>query len=303
MERLESEYFEKPNISLLEHRHRYLWAAAFARGTVCDIACGAGYGAEFLMANKDVTAYVGMDVSDEALLEAGKRFRGPGIHFAKASATDMPIENSSVDTIVSMETLEHLEDPAAAVREFRRVLRPGGLVLGSVPSESFEAKCESCYGANVHHIQRFTLDSLRELLGEQFSSVRLGISTVGIATMLYPEPTGMNLNENDSKVWIPESNSLLDGSIHFVASDSLERVKDVFSQVRCWHAMSFIDYQAAEVAPLRKAYQQCESLVYLKDQNLSQAVALIHERDEEISRRNKRNRFIRWVANYFNKLF
>jgi ubiquinone/menaquinone biosynthesis C-methylase UbiE len=125
MERLEAEYFEKPNISLLEHRHRYLWASAFARGVVCDIACGAGYGAEFLMASKEVVAYLGMDVSDDALSEASKRYRGPGIHFAKASATDMPIEDASVDTVISMETLEHLQDPAAAVREFRRVLRRG----------------------------------------------------------------------------------------------------------------------------------------------------------------------------------
>lgn len=289
MERLEADYFEKPNISILEHRHRYLWAAAFARGTVCDIACGAGYGAELLMASKEVSAYVGMDISEEALLEAGKRFRGPQIRFEKASATDIPIEDSTVDTIISMETLEHLEDPATAVREFRRILRPGGLVLGSVPSESFEAKCESCYGPNIHHIQRFKLDSLRELLGAQFSSVRLGISTVGIATMLYPEPTEINSIGNAPKVWLPESNSVLDGSIHFAASDNPERVKDVFSHVRCWHAMSFIDYQAAEVVPLRKAFQQCKNLVSLKDKHLSQAAALIHERDEEISRRNNRN--------------
>jgi hypothetical protein len=118
---------------------------------------------------------------------------------------------------------------------------------------------------------------------------------VGVTTMLYPEPGEGNLTGNESKVWLPQSNSLLDGSIHFAASDSPERVKDVFSQVLCWHAMSFIDYQAAEVVPLRRAYQECENLVYLKDQHLNQAAALIHERDEEISRRNKRNPF-RWVS-------
>lgn len=300
MERLGSEHFDKQNISFLEHRHRYLWAAAYVRGVVCDIACGAGYGSELLLANDKVISYLGMDVSDEALSLACKRYSGDRIKFLKASATDIPKENESVDSIISMETLEHLENPALAIKEFSRVLRPGGILLGSVPSKIFEEKCEFCYGPNEHHIQRFTLDGIREILGKEFTAVKLGVSMVGIGTMLYPEPREGNFTEEKSKVWIPHSNSILDGSIHFAASDSNDRLQSVFSEVLCWHGMSFIDYQTTEVAPLRKAYATCEDLVYLKDRHLNEAAELLKNRDSEIRRLNMFNP-IYWMKKLFRK--
>jgi ubiquinone/menaquinone biosynthesis C-methylase UbiE len=53
---------------------------------------------------------------------------------ARASLTDLPFPDSSFDMVVSGEVLEHLEDHEAAVSEFFRVLKPGGVVSVTVPA-------------------------------------------------------------------------------------------------------------------------------------------------------------------------
>jgi 2-polyprenyl-3-methyl-5-hydroxy-6-metoxy-1,4-benzoquinol methylase len=82
MERLTNDELQSLTVSRLEHRHRYLCAAALAKGEILDIACGVGYGADILLGNPTVTGYVGMDVEEEAIAEAqvtarpGRRFLG-----------------------------------------------------------------------------------------------------------------------------------------------------------------------------------------------------------------------------------
>jgi len=50
-----------------------------------------------------------------------------------ASALELPLDDQSFDTVVSTEVLEHVPDPLRALREMRRVLKPGGYVILSTP--------------------------------------------------------------------------------------------------------------------------------------------------------------------------
>jgi ubiquinone/menaquinone biosynthesis C-methylase UbiE len=100
-----------------------------ARGRVLEVGVGSGMNLPFYAA--DVREVVGVDPSAELLEMARNRAAEAGrpVTLTRASATSMPLENASFDTIVMTWTLCSIPDPAAALREMRRVLRPGGTLL------------------------------------------------------------------------------------------------------------------------------------------------------------------------------
>lgn len=73
---------------------------------------------------------VGLDLAAGRLARA--RFRVDGA-FACAAAEALPLRSRTFDLVLCAEVLEHLGEPAAAIAELARVVRPGGRVIVSVP--------------------------------------------------------------------------------------------------------------------------------------------------------------------------
>src|SRR5215813_4137846 len=146
MERMTREDLQALSPSSMEHTHRYLCAKVLARGSVLDLAYGIGYGAEILLDNPAVTDYVGVDVTEDGIAEA-QRAAPAHARFIIGSALDLPFDHAAFDAIVSLQTLE---DPSRAVPEFRRVLKPQGVPVGSVPTAWFEDFCTAQYGKNQY---------------------------------------------------------------------------------------------------------------------------------------------------------
>ena len=89
---------------------------------VLDVAAGTGASSiEFVRAGADVVA---VDFS-EGMLEEGRR-RPPEIDFRQADAMNLPFEDNSFDAVTTSFGLRNIEDFDRALREFYRVLRPGG---------------------------------------------------------------------------------------------------------------------------------------------------------------------------------
>lgn len=98
-------------------------AAARASGRLLDIGCGEKqWEAAFA---PHVTEHVGVDHKDTPhdLTKAD----------LVGSAYALPVEDASFDTVLCTAVLEHLEEPAAALREARRALRDGGVAIYTVP--------------------------------------------------------------------------------------------------------------------------------------------------------------------------
>jgi ubiquinone/menaquinone biosynthesis C-methylase UbiE len=107
-------------------------ALAAARGDrVLDVGCGPGFYCAELLADVGRGGFVlGIDGSAAMLALAKERCDGAhNVEFHEADATSLPVSDASVDRAVCVQVLEYLADPAAALAEMHRALRPGGRVL------------------------------------------------------------------------------------------------------------------------------------------------------------------------------
>ncbi|HEX3004264.1 MAG TPA: class I SAM-dependent methyltransferase [Angustibacter sp.] len=84
-----------------------------------------------------------------------------GLPTLRGDATTLPVADASLDLVVAFDVLEHLDDDDAAVREVRRVLRPGGRYLVAVPCDP---RLWSAHDEAVGHVRRYTRATLSALL-------------------------------------------------------------------------------------------------------------------------------------------
>lgn len=115
-----------------EHWQRYKWVAYRCKSKkVLDISCGTGYGSELIAINGgEVT---GVDISEETIKFAKEHFTHAEFQLGNAENLDFP--DDTFDIVVSFETIEHLDNPLKFISQVNRVLKKGGLFIGSVPRE------------------------------------------------------------------------------------------------------------------------------------------------------------------------
>src|SRR5450830_1623607 len=111
---------------LAKYRHEVVAAAS---GRTLEV--GVGSGLNFPHYSKQVEIVFGIDPSPLLLAIARRRAAaaGVGVALVQGSATTIPLADHSVDTIVMTWTLCSIPDPLVALREIRRVLKPGGKLL------------------------------------------------------------------------------------------------------------------------------------------------------------------------------
>jgi SAM-dependent methyltransferase len=130
-----------------------------------DLGCGLGGYSKVLAARGfEVVAF---DVVPEYV----ERARSLGVAAELYDGERLPLPDGAVDTVVLLEVIEHLEDPASLLREARRVACRNVLVTTPNCTQSFEAvPIEFSHMLDVDHRQFFTEASLRYLLNDVFGS-------------------------------------------------------------------------------------------------------------------------------------
>jgi SAM-dependent methyltransferase len=154
-------------------RMRYLIEKIAAGSTVLNIGCGTGIFEELAL-DKGVLVH-SLDPSERSISSIQKRL-GLGDRARVGYIQQIPFADSAFDTVVVSEVFEHLtpEIFARGLYEIKRILRPGGCLIGTVPHrEDLRLQIVVCPCCNhkFHrwgHEQTFDVDRIREFLGKTF---------------------------------------------------------------------------------------------------------------------------------------
>jgi SAM-dependent methyltransferase len=174
--------------SLALHLERYRFAARHARpGRLLDMACGVGYGTRLLADEAaGVTSALGVDLDERALAYAAQRYGRPGVAFRRGEALGFE-DAEGFDTIVSLETIEHVPDPQRLVEHLVALLRPGGVLVASVPSTP-------SVDVNPHHLHDFSERSFRRMFA------RLPVRELTCLRQNQPVPLRVALRRNETRL-------------------------------------------------------------------------------------------------------
>ncbi|MCQ1949015.1 methyltransferase domain-containing protein [Arthrobacter sp. zg-Y859] len=99
--------------------------------SILDVGCGPGSITADFAALAAPGPVVGLDSSEDVLVSARARAAGRGLanaSFVAGNVYDLDFPDETFDVVHAHQVLQHLMDPVAALREMRRVAKPGGLV-------------------------------------------------------------------------------------------------------------------------------------------------------------------------------
>lgn len=167
-----------------EHLHRYLFTIPFIRNKrILDIACGEGYGTNLM--SKYALSVVGVDIDEKTINHATKKYKRDNIGFKVGAAHKIPLNDRSVDVVVSFETLEHHDKHDEMLSEFRRILTPNGILIISSP-EKRKYTDERNYH-NPFHIKELYYEELKTLLCKYFKYNYYFMQSTFKGSLIIPE--------------------------------------------------------------------------------------------------------------------
>ena len=151
-----------------EHYHRYCFTRDMCGGLdVLDVASGEGYGAAILAGV--ARSVIGVEIDTASVAHAETSYRAANLRFLQGDALALPLPDSSVDIVVSFETLEHLADHGRFITEIKRVLRPNGIFVVSTPDRNVYSAPGS--EPNPYHVLELTDPEFRAFLTDHFVHV------------------------------------------------------------------------------------------------------------------------------------
>lgn len=166
------------SLDAILHVSRYVWAAQLfvqPEHHVLDFGCGTGFGVALL--SPRCAEVVGIDL-DPNVVDLGKKFQLTNAQFLCANACDVDLGIAlgigGVDVVLSMETIEHLEDYFTYVENAVSMMKQTSTFVVGTPNRTMTYnRYEGRRHMDPSHVQEFTARSLERTLAGYFHQVEM----------------------------------------------------------------------------------------------------------------------------------
>ena len=151
----------------LMHIKSYENLNGIVKGKVLDYGCGMGYGTKIIGNYADVVT--GIDLDEQAVEYAQNSNNAGNINYyvLKKNYKKLPFDDSTFDTVISFQVIEHVEDMEQYLSEIKRVLKPKGNFILTTPNARVRLyPYQNPW--NHHHITEFNQRELILLIKEYF---------------------------------------------------------------------------------------------------------------------------------------
>jgi ubiquinone/menaquinone biosynthesis C-methylase UbiE len=142
--------------------------------------CGAGTGL-FAQEMQAVCTVLVLDDHEAALRMLRKRFAREQI--IELAGEAIPLPDGSLDYVTALDVLEHVADDSAVVRDFHRLLKPGGLAVITVPASM---ALWSDWDESLHHYRRYSRRQLSSVFPDShWNVVHINYTNVVVYPMVW----------------------------------------------------------------------------------------------------------------------
>jgi 2-polyprenyl-3-methyl-5-hydroxy-6-metoxy-1,4-benzoquinol methylase len=151
------------------HLAVYEWIAARVAGLrVVDLACGEGYGSAVL--GRTAASVIGVDANPEAFEHARLKYTAERVTFQRDLVETW---SGEVDSVVFLQTIEHVQDPDALLARLRDLLGPSGVAYVSTPNVRTLAPPGAERSDNPWHVREYDAAGFAALCSAHFGRVEL----------------------------------------------------------------------------------------------------------------------------------
>ncbi|WP_054741964.1 glycosyltransferase [Cellulosilyticum ruminicola] len=267
----------------VEHLQRYEAICKLAsEKVVLDAASGEGYGSA-LIAQYAKEVY-GLDISREAVENANKKYIKDNLNYIEGSVTNIPLEDNSVDMVVSFETIEHIDETAQLqfMKEIKRVLKEDGMLVISTPNKKVYS--EEFNFANKFHVREFYKDEFINMIQSEFNNYEMYCQFKEVAYYL---------TKDDENTCLKKGNYSEDFAKYYVCIASNQAIKhDILSNITIQNETEYIkkmhrilDLQN-EVESRNNHIQKLDTQIEEKDERIVQLQDEVEERNIGLVRLN-----------------
>jgi len=149
-------------IDRASRQHALAQVCKYVKGktpVILEVGCSSGFMLRLIRDRLTDALVMGSDVVHAPLEQLAKEF--PDIPLFRFDLTHCPLPDDSVDAVVMLNVLEHIENDSAAIQQVYRILKPGGISVIEVPAGPH---LYDVYDKLLKHFRRYTASSLSSLV-------------------------------------------------------------------------------------------------------------------------------------------